>query len=256
MDKRLVERRFTKALPTYSDNASVQDYVAESLVGMLPEAGWSRVLEVGSGSGLLTRKFLDRYAPEVMYVNDLCPAAESYMADILDERVRFVAGDAEEISFPEHLDLIVSSSAIQWFNDLPTFFVKCSNALCEGGVLALSTYGEQNLKEIAYLENAGLDYISSNMLESMLSEEFDIVSMSEKTVELTFEHPVAVLRHLKETGVTATGGGVWTKGRLESFDRRYRENFSAGLSSDCCAGGVRLTYNPVWIVAVKKSFKQ
>lgn len=35
-----------------------------------------------------------------MWLNDLCPEVEPYLADVLGEKVHFMAKDAETLAFP------------------------------------------------------------------------------------------------------------------------------------------------------------
>lgn len=126
MDKTLISRRFAKAVGTYLDKADVQRYVASRMAELtgryIPADVQERVLEIGCGTGMFTRMYLKQAAPEEMWLNDLCPEVKPYLADVLGEKVRFVAKDAETLAFPAGQDLIVSCSAVQWFDDLPRFF--------------------------------------------------------------------------------------------------------------------------------------
>ena len=100
------------------------------------------------------------------------------------------------------------------------------------GLLLFSTFVPGNLYEIKKLTGKGLVYPTSDTLVGWLS-----------TADFT---PLDVLRHLKATGVTATGNGCWTKGQQESFCRQYVEQFA---TTD---GQVTLTYRPFYILATKK----
>ncbi|MDE7375113.1 MAG: malonyl-[acyl-carrier protein] O-methyltransferase BioC, partial [Odoribacter sp.] len=63
---------------------------------------------------------------------------------------------------------------------------------------------------------------------------------------LEFEHPLDVLRHVKNTGVNAMNlRESWTPGRLEKFVREYKERFQTG-------GRCPLTYHPQYFVCRKR----
>ena len=117
MDKALISRRFAKAVGTYLDKADVQRYVASRMAELtgryIPSDIQERVLEIGCGTGMFTRMYLQQAVPEEMWLNDLCPEVEPYLADVLGEKVHFMAKDAETLAFPEGQDLIVSCSAVQ-----------------------------------------------------------------------------------------------------------------------------------------------
>ena len=84
MDKTLISRRFAKAVGTYLDKADVQRYVASRMAELtsryIPSDIQERVLEIGCGTGMFTRMYLQQAAPEEMWLNDLCPEVEPYLA--------------------------------------------------------------------------------------------------------------------------------------------------------------------------------
>ncbi|WP_337813252.1 methyltransferase domain-containing protein, partial [Parabacteroides johnsonii] len=159
----------------------------------------------------------------------------------------FIAGDAETLSFPGKYDLIASASAFQWMKEPETFLHKLSGLLVPQGMLLFSTFVPGNLYEIKELTGKGLVYPTSDTLVGWLSTAgFNLLHYEEETIVLTFKTPLDVLRHLKATGVTATGNGRWTRGRQESFCRHYSEQFTT------TTGQVTLTYRPLYILAIKK----
>ena len=74
-DKELVRERFCRTLGSYGRNAAVQKVMAAVLAEMLcreePACTFDRVLEVGSGSGLLMAELLRRCTVRSYYANDL-----------------------------------------------------------------------------------------------------------------------------------------------------------------------------------------
>lgn len=248
MDKRLIADRFARALPTYDKQAVVQKQVAITLVDCLAGSVGEgrRVVELGCGTGLYSRLLLERLKPSVLWLNDLAPESEQYVAPLLGENVWFVHGDAEQFVIPSGMDVITACSVLQWFDDVPRFFRRCANALSAGGILALSTYLPGTLPELAHLTGQGLDYVKSEDILAMLYSDFDVVVQQNETITAAFPTPMHVLHHLKQTGVTGTGGLGWTPHRLEIFCAEYKRLYS---NSD---GNVSLTYKPFYVVATKK----
>lgn len=255
IDKELVHRRFARALGTYSGNASVQADTAAKLVAMLPARSWRRVFEVGCADGLLTRmlsglngqKGPGRSDFEKFFVNDLCEESAAYISDVLESGAVFIPGDAESIPFPEDLDLLISSSTIQWMTDLKAFLAKCASSLAPDGVLALGTFGPENLREVRAITGEGLDYYDAGALRELLPEGMRVVACEEEIVTETFGSPFDVLRHLKLTGVNGLSGRTWSKSALEAFVGEYAWRFSTGTGEE-----VTLTYHPVRMIIVKQ----
>lgn len=251
IDKALIRERFAKAIGTYDREASVQRHIAVQMCEMLGQAAtsgtFSRVLEIGCGTGIYTGLICSIFNPEHLYINDICPEMEDIAGQASGGKAVFIHGDAETIHFPERLTLITSCSAIQWFYDLRAFFLKCRSSLNDGGMLAFSTFGENNLKEIRQITNAGLNYPGMQEIKTLLGETgFGILASTEENTEIWFSSPTEAVRHLKSTGVTATSAKKsWTKKTLESFAEKY----SAAFGRE--DGKVPLTYHPIHIIANK-----
>lgn len=249
MDKQLIAARFAKARNTYTREARVQQQVAEKMMQLIkePYTRFRRVVEFGCGTGSYSRILLHTLQPEALLLNDLCREMEECVKELCDgTTVQFVPGDAEAIDFPGETDLITSCSTLQWFNDPGAFFTRCHQALVADGLLAFSTFGATNMHEIRQLTGHGLDYLSVEELQALLSPGFDILHAEEEVISLPFPTPQAVLKHLKQTGVTGTEKRIWTRSRLQSFCKEYTTRFSDA------AGNVNLTYHPIYIIARKK----
>ena len=259
IDKELVHRRFSRALGTYSGNASVQADTAVKLLAMLPERQWSRIFEIGCADGLLTRMLLGldsagrsgidqnstgRSGFEKFFVNDLCEESAAYISDVLESGAEFIPGDAETIVFPENIDLLISASTIQWMTDLKSFLAKCASCLVPGGVMALSTFGPENLREIRRITGEGLDYYDVETLKVLLPESVELVAIEQELVVEHFPSPFDVLRHLKLTGVNSLSGRRWSKSSLEAFVADYNS-----LSTNP-SGKVPLTFHPIRLIGV------
>ena len=240
--------RFARAVATYESEATVQRRVAEQLVeklGRVCRLLAPRMLEMGCGTGLLTRRLMARFAPSELVVNDLCPEMGICFANV--PRTRFLPGDAREVALPGVFDVVASASAVQWLGDLDAFARRCAEALAPSGFLALSGFGPETLKETASLTGKGLRYPTFAEFTATLSQHFEPLDTARALEVLHFPDAKAVLRHLKATGVTATGAGDrWTRGKLEAFKEAYARDFADE------AGGVTLTYEPFLFVGRKR----
>lgn len=250
INKQLMTRRFSRAVENYNREAVAQKRIASRMNDMLAHylpARPRHVLEIGSGTGFLTRPLLHTFHPEKMILNDICCEMSTCFTDILSgKQVTFIPGDAEQLAFPSGQDLIVSCSAIQWFASPERFFARCNALLASRGYFAFSTFGKENLKEIAAVSGSGLHYYSLEELKKSLSVHYDIVSVGEERISLTFDTPLDVLYHLKHTGVTGVRQQAWTKGDLQEFCDNYTRLFS-------CGNAVTLTYHPIYIIVQKKA---
>lgn len=259
MDKQLIVERFAKARETYTREARVQQQVAEKMMYLLTQKGcggcmlndsaayFSHIVEFGCGTGSYSRILQHELTPKTLLLNDICKEMEECVKELCNSSsVRFLPDDAEYLDFPEGTDLITSCSTLQWFNDPNAFFIRCHHALMADGILAFSTFGAENMHQIRQLTGHGLNYLSIEALQTLLSPYFDILHAEEEIVPLLFETPQQVLKHLKQTGVTGTEKKVWTRSHLNAFYEEYIRLFSDK------EGKVSLTYHPIYIIAKKK----
>lgn len=253
MDKQVIARRFARAMPTYGHEARVQEAVALHMTRLLeaqPDAyGAGQMVEFGCGTGNYSRLLWQRLQPASLLLNDLCPEMQVAVADLLSlsPRIQFVPGDAERMAWPMGCDVLTSCSTVQWFADLPAFFRRCHEALRPGGLLAFTTFGRENVREIRALTGHGLPYPTLHDLTTMLSDGYDIVHIEEELRQLHFPSPAHVLRHLKQTGVTVSTGRIWTRSNLLAFTQDYQTRYA---DAD---GRVTLTYHPVYVIARKQA---
>lgn len=253
MDKQLIARRFAKARDTYSQAAHAQRQVAEKMLQLverfLPTAQQEilRIVEIGCGTGIYSELLLQSLHPRQMLLVDLCPEMEPLVNKLTashpEVKACFRAADAEQTDLPSDVHLITSCSTVQWFEAPHAFVTHCSDALAPQGVLAFSTFGPDNLREIKALTGHGLYYPTLTEWREMIGPNLYLHHAEEERITLWFPSPIEVLKHLKETGVTGTEKQVWSKQRLHTFCQTYVSNFSNAQ------GEVSLTYHPVYIVS-------
>ena len=247
--ERLLVSRFARAIATYEAQATVQREAADRLADLMGarfHVLGPRILEIGCGTGLLTRRLLARFAPAELVANDLCPDMGVCFANV--PRVRFLPGDARTVPWPGPFDAIASASAVQWFDDLPAFAAQCAAALPPGGLLALSAFGPATLRELRALTGRGLRCPDETDFAAAFDGLFRPLARERAVRTLAFPDARAALRHLRETGVTATADPSvrWTRARLEALDADWRRGFPHP------DGGLALTYEPLWYLGARR----
>ena len=140
---------FSAAAQTYENAAQLQAQSAEKLAARvlsLPLPPHPSVLEIGCGTGLLTRRLLpilggdwtvtDISAAMVATAQAKCPAATYGIMD----------GEHPDVA-PASMDLIISNLAAQWFADLPGALIRLAACLRPNGRLILTTLGEASFDQ-------------------------------------------------------------------------------------------------------------
>lgn len=248
MDKQLISRRFSRSAYTYNKRATVQRNIAKTMSYLLKcyyTKRGGRILEVGCGTGFLSRLLLEKQEPDSLLLNDICPKMEEFFRNFPKKWVTFIPGDAEQIDFPGNQNLIISCSALQWFAEPAKFFDKCASLLAPGGYLAFSTFGKRNMEEVTAITGAGLKYLTPEELTHMLSSHYEILLVKQEVIRKKFASGFHVLRLLKDTGVNAISDKPWTPGDLRHFQEEYARRFAV-------KGGVHLTFHPIYIIVRKK----
>jgi malonyl-ACP O-methyltransferase BioC len=214
VDKNLLKSRFKKSLKTYNQEASVQRAMALALIKAVKnhtKLELKSVFEIGCGTGFLTEQILSSLNPEELFINDIVEECGNYITG--DMRVRFLAGDAEIINFPNNLDLIISNASFQWFTNYKAVLDKAYSSLNKNGILAFSTFTPDNLKEIREITGHSIDY----QLNGVDFGKFIPLYEYSESIKLYFDTPMDVLKHLKRTGVNSLTAKSWTKKDLRKL---------------------------------------
>lgn len=254
IDKGRIAQRFRAARPTYDNEAHVQTLIARDLCGYMLKQGfplqYDKALEIGCGTGVMTKELVQRFNMKNLTLNDLdssCPINQDVWSR-LPQSTFYLSGDAEVIDLGAPYNLICSASTIQWFHDPRGFFSRIEKSLSSDGVIAISTFGNDNLHEVRQLTGHGLTYYSIDDIRSWLASAYEDILVVEAHETLLFKDGMEALLHLKKTGVGAAPGPTekWTPGRLKQFCNDYKAIFE---TED---GYLPLTYHPIYIVARKK----
>ena len=247
-----VATQFKRSLAHYNQQATVQAQMAQHLAQMLeshlPDNAPEKLLEIGCGTGLFTRELLRRYPLAHYALNDLNAEVLPHLLPLLAQiNYRFLPGDAQRIPLPAAIDLIAANAAVQWFDDLPAFLRRAQRSLKDGGCLAFSTFAPGTLHEIRHLSGRGLAFLCHDAIVQLAQPQWHVLGSAQQRVVQRYPSALAVLRHLKHTGVNGVGNTVWTPGQLNAFCRHYAQQFSGADDT------VTLTWHPLYFVLQKRS---
>ena len=138
---------FETQAAVYDSVARVQAAVARRLAARLGGAA-GRILEIGCGTGLLSAELATRFPAAELVLTDISPAMLAQARRRLGDKAIFRVMDGQS---PDAalggFDLIVSSLAFQWFDDLPGALARLGRQLAPGGVLAFATLGAESFAE-------------------------------------------------------------------------------------------------------------
>ncbi|MCK5825170.1 MAG: malonyl-ACP O-methyltransferase BioC [Ichthyobacteriaceae bacterium] len=248
--KELIKNRFSKNYDTYNIEAKVQKIMAEKLVDYLIKfcgIEHSNILEIGCGTGFVSNQVAEKLKTTNVISNDITNNYADVIANCYTgvKSFEFIDADAENLPDLKHkLNLVISGSTFQWFNNFQSTLSKYSNMLAEDGFLVFSIFGEKNFKEIKKVTGLGLKYKTMEEIENVLENDYEILFSSETIQTLRFPSSFEVLKHMKKTGVNALLSGD-KKFSFAKFEKEYSEYFKN-------KEGVSLTYHPMYFIAKRK----
>jgi malonyl-CoA O-methyltransferase len=140
MDKTAVAARFSDAAQRYEQAAHVQKAAAARFDAWLARqiaAEPASIVEIGCGTGLLTRLLHRRYPRARLHATDLAPAmVAACRAGLADaSNLAFSVCDGRDARFDPAPDWVVSAMCFQWFDPLRDVL---AHHLASSGVLAFS----------------------------------------------------------------------------------------------------------------------
>lgn len=241
INPKLIKNQFQKSIDTYNENAIAQKLMAEKLVTEIVKikCEFDNILELGCGSGLLTKEISKTIKFNNYFANDLVEKSKSYVQKIIPDTI-FYCGNAQKINPAQKMDLIISNAMFQWFKTINTNNYK--KMLNHGGILAFTSFSPENYREIRELTGLSLDYKTIDELQQIFEKDFEIIHKEEFTYVMKFSTPLELLAHMKNTGVNSLTTQHWTFKEVKNFCDNYSQKFPE----------ITLTYAPIIFICKKK----
>jgi len=223
----LVADNFSKDPEYYDGSARAQMEVAERLAATIHSAGSphrpKRVLEIGCGTGFLTKRLFGLFPSSEFVVTDISPAMLEFCrgatADIrLGKGIaaEFALDDIAETKLSGGFDLIASSFAFQWAGRLCELTPVLARLSRNGGIVCFSVLCENTFGGVQnYFSEHGVSFPVPHLASDVeLDRALSVFSRAESLrFEIREDYPSlrAFLRHIQRVGaVNASGKRVET----------------------------------------------
>ena len=221
---------FLRAQKSYKANTPIQAYMREHLLAMLVNKdsnnlSFPYIFEFGCGQCELTNMI----AKNVSYKHYICNDIHKY-DDIelpqYTQRIHFDMCDIAQTSiYHKSFHLIASNACLQWlpFNETMQHL---HHMLHKNGILLIGTFGINNYKEIRDITGIGLPYPTSEHIKDSINCNFEFLAWHEECITLSFDNPLEVFRHLKQSGVNALQPCYIKKSWLQKYEKYYNNELT------------------------------
>ena len=221
-------KRFSNAAKTYDLHAAPQKELAKRITDLLPALVNPRILEIGSGTGVLTRRLIEIY-----------PASKIHAIDIADDMVEFCkrefsqfdnvsweVADVESYQDNCEYDLISSSASLHWAINIFDTLSNIYNHLKPGGYFILGMMLKGTLSELRKLrKNIAPNKGDGPILPSKKEMDtyihtigFDIIKNNHTFKKIEYKNTQTFFSSIHEQGVTPLQKNDFPLNRSELID--------------------------------------
>jgi malonyl-CoA O-methyltransferase len=267
INRNRVGRAFHHQAGEYDRFASVQKRVVDRLLSLVQSHVSSvpaDVLDIGCGTGQLLSSLGIQYPHSRLFGLDLAYNMTRCAADRLGPGATLVNGDAEQLPFRAGVfDLVVSTSTVQWIEDMDAFFQQCHRVLHPDGLLCIGFFGGRTMRELqeCYRHAVGQrggraeEYLDSlhrfkeiTAVQEALGRSDFVGVLLTSEIEMDYYSDVPdLLRSVKRIGAGSSAqegrrGGLGWRSILNETSRLYRERYGTD-------GMIPVTYEVVYVIA-------
>jgi len=244
IDKKKVNRNFSKGANTYDKSAIIQKHMADKIEIFVDGSKKNyKILEIGCGTGIFSEKLLKRFPNSRIDLLDISPGMIEKAKEKLgeEERISYILNDIEKHVADEKYDIIFSNATFQWIENQENLFKHLYSILDFGGKIVFSTFGKRTYCELKEsfesMEGSfcfSQDFIASKTLKEIVEENFMILASDEEYMIESYPSVLHFLKMIKSIGAnSAMGEGqILTKGRLKELEDIYMSRFGDGTKID------------------------
>jgi trans-aconitate methyltransferase len=136
------DQTFSTVAQRYKETSSVQKSAAEILLSILDIKPSERVLDIGCGTGNLTKRIFDVTMTHTVGI-DPSDGMVDESRKSFGSGISFQKMSAEEMAFDNEFDVIFCNSTFQWIKDVDAAIANFRRALTKGGRVGIQAPAKQ-----------------------------------------------------------------------------------------------------------------
>ena len=251
---RKIRQAFSDAAMQYDVLASLQKEIGRELVKKIESCEDARfILDVGMGTGWMTNRLANLF-PDSQVIGIDPASGMIEQARKKYEGLKTVQADGRTLPFKQGtFDIVISNLSYQWIGDLDKAFAESHRLLTEDGMICLTMFGRETLKELFdSLEAVKGEKFSIERLagrarieQALKQSGFRDILLHEEIIKVHFPDMLDLIKWLRDIGANVLPkNGFLGKEAIGKAGEFYRNNFSDRL-------GIISTFEVIWIEAKK-----
>jgi malonyl-CoA O-methyltransferase len=189
LDKKQVAASFGRAASSYDNAAHLQRDIGSELLRQIPcDLKPQVVVDLGCGTGYFSDALRRRFPAAKIIALDLAEGMLQFAQRQRELSAAYLCADAESLPLQTGcVDLIFSSLAIQWCENLRVLFSELQRVLSPNGHALLATLGPETLSELRHAWRQVDDYVHVNQFASNIALTEAIAAENFSSAEIVCE---------------------------------------------------------------------
>jgi len=260
LDKKSVRKFFNRAAKSYDSAAILQEEVRNRLLDRLHYMHHQphSVADIGCDTGKAVRGLQQAYPQARIHAIDMADQmlSQARAKFRLLSKPRLVTADMERLPFAaQTFDLVFSSLALPWCNDLKATLAEFARVSRPGAMLLFASFGPATLRELAvsWEELDSHPHVHRfvdmhDVGDAMMAAGFAQPVVDAELIRMEYRDFATLLDDLRNTGASNADNnrrrGLMTPAQLRRLESCYREH---GFESDRFVASYEIVYGHAWI---------
>ena len=206
-------KRFSNASKTYDLHAAPQKQLARTIVDFLPILENPSILEIGSGTGVLTRKLQEKFPNSKIHAIDIADKMIEFCKSEFSQfnNITWQVADGQFYQNSHLYDLIASNATLHWTSNLSHTLSTIYTNLKPGGLFILGMMLNDTLSELRNLrkhiapkKGDGPILPTKKDIDRQISSiGFNIIKENHNHRKVQYSNTQVFLKTIHQQGVTA-----------------------------------------------------